>query len=161
MTVIDRLGRRVLLIAGSIGYVISLFAMAAVFYTKEGSLAFFSELFLEGDGFSKTGQMILLAGMLLFVASHAFGCGAVIWVYLSEIFPNKIRARGQAFASTCLWIFCALITWLFPPIVKLFSPGAPFLFFGVCMIVLLFWAIFIMIETKNVSLEEMEQSWAK
>jgi sugar porter (SP) family MFS transporter len=161
MTVIDRLGRRVLLITGCIGYIISLFAMAAVFYTKEGSLAFLSGMLLEGDGFSKTGQMVLLIGMLLFVASHAFGCGAVIWVYLSEIFPNKIRARGQAFASSCLWIFCALITWLFPPMVKLFSPGAPFLFFGVCMIGLLFWAIFIMIETKNVPLEEIERKLIK
>ncbi len=155
MTVIDRLGRRVLLIAGTIGYIVSLFAMAAVFYTKEGSLTFFSDMFLEGGNFSKTGQMVLLIGMMLFVASHAFGCGAVIWVYLSEIFPNKIRARGQAFASTCLWVFCALITWLFPPIVKMLSPGAPFLFFGICMIILLFWAIFVMKETKNVPLEEM------
>jgi sugar porter (SP) family MFS transporter len=155
MAMIDRLGRRVLLITGSIGYVISLFVMAAVFYTKEGNLTFLSKLFLDGDGFSKTGQMTLLVGMLLFVSSHAFGCGAVIWVYLSEIFPNKIRARGQAFASSCLWIFCALITWLFPPIVKMLSPGAPFLFFGACMIILLLWAIFVMKETKNVPLEEM------
>jgi sugar porter (SP) family MFS transporter len=155
MAVIDRLGRRILLIVGSIGYIVSLFAMAAVFYTKEGSLEFLSGVFLEGDGYSKTGQMFLLVGMLLFVASHAFGCGAVIWVYLSEIFPNKIRARGQAFASSCLWIFCALITWFFPVAVKMFSPGAPFLFFGVCMTVLLLWSIFIMIETKNVPLEEI------
>lgn len=161
MLVIDRLGRRLLLIVGSIGYVVSLFAMATVFYVKEGHLSFFSGLFLDGDEFSKTGQMVLLAGMLLFVASHAFGCGAVIWVYLSEIFPNKIRARGQAFASCCLWVFCALITWLFPPIVKLLSPGAPFLFFGVCMILLLAWALFIMIETKNVPLEEIERRLAK
>ena len=160
LSVIDKLGRRLLLIVGSIGYIISLFAMAAVFYTKEGSLGFLSELLLDGEAFSKTGQMVLLAGMLLFVSSHAFGCGAVIWVYLSEIFPNKIRARGQAFASSCLWIACALITWLFPPIVKVLSPGAPFLFFGVCMIVLLFWAIFIMFETKNVPLEEIERKWA-
>ncbi len=155
MTLIDRLGRRLLLIVGTIGYILSLFAMAAVFYTKEGSLEFLSGILLHGDGFSKTGQMVLLVGMMLFVASHAFGCGAVIWVYLSEIFPNKIRARGQAFASTCLWVFCALITWLFPPIVKILSPGAPFLFFGVCMIILLSWSIFIMKETKNVPLEDM------
>ncbi len=171
MAVIDRLGRKVLLIIGTFGYIVSLFAMAAVFYTKEFHLSFlegtdisktgqmvlalFSGLFLEGDTFSKTGQMVLLIGMMLFVASHAFGCGAVIWVYLSEIFPNKIRARGQAFASSCLWIFCALITWLFPPIVKMLSPGAPFLFFAACMIILLFWAIFVMKETMNVPLEEM------
>jgi len=92
LAVIDHLGRRLLLIIGSIGYVVSLFAMAAVFYTEQGHLAFLSELLLEGDGFSKTGQMILLIGMLVFASSHAFGCGAVIWVYLSEIFPNKIRA---------------------------------------------------------------------
>lgn len=155
MTLIDRLGRRILLIAGSIGYIVSLFAMAAVFYTKQGSLDFLSGLFLEGEDYSKTGQMVLLVGMLVFVASHAFGCGAVIWVYLSEIFPNRIRARGQAFASACLWVFCALITWVFPVAVKMFSPGAPFLFFAGCMIILLLWAIFIMKETKNVPLEEM------
>jgi len=159
LSMIDKLGRRVLLIVGSIGYVVSLFAMAAVFYTKEGNISFLSGLLLDGDAFSKTGQMILLIGMMLFVSSHAFGCGAVIWVYLSEIFPNKIRARGQAFASAWLWVSCALITWIFPVAVKMFSPGAPFLFFGVCMIALLCWAIFTMKETKNIPLEEMEKRW--
>jgi len=155
MAVIDFFGRRILMIIGSVGYVVSLFAMAAVFHTKEGALGFLSGAFLEGDGYSKTGQMTLLVGMLLFVASHAFGMGAVIWVYLSEIFPNRIRARGQAFGSFCLWVFCALVSWFFPVAIKMFSPGAPFLFFAVCMTGLLFWAIFIMIETKNVPLEEI------
>lgn len=157
IAVIDKLGRRVLMIAGSIGYVISLFAMAAVFYVREGSLGFLSSALLEADGitFTSAGKYLLLGGMLAFVASHAFGMGAVIWVYLSEIFPNRIRARGQAFGSFCLWVFCALVSWVFPVAVKQLSPGAPFLFFAVCMTGLLFWAIFIMIETKNVPLEEI------
>jgi len=96
-----------------------------------------------------------LGGIGVGGASHAFGMGAVIWVYLSEIFPNRIRAKRQAFASSCLWIFCALITSVFPLAVKMFSPGAPFLFFAICMTGLLLWAVFIMIETKNVPLEEI------
>ena len=135
--------------------------MAAVFYVREGSLGFLSSALLEADGvsFSSAGKYLLLGGMLFFVASHAFGMGAVIWVYLSEIFPNRIRARGQAFGSSCLWVFCALVSWTFPVAVKQLSPGAPFLFFAVCMTGLLFWAIFIMIETKNVPLEEIHNKF--
>jgi len=157
MAVIDKLGRRILMIVGSIGYVISLFLMATIFYVREGSLGFLSSALLEADGlaFTNTAKYLLLGGMLFFVASHAFGMGAVIWVYLSEIFPNRIRARGQAFGSFCLWVFCALVSWTFPVAVRQLSPGAPFLFFAICMTGLFFWAIFIMIETKNVPLEEI------
>ena len=103
LAVIDKFGRKVLMIAGSIGYILSLGTASAVFFTF-------------GTDFSNTGGTVLLTALIVFIASHAFGQGAVIWVFLSEIFPNRVRARGQALGSFTHWVFAALISQTFPMI---------------------------------------------
>ena len=105
------------------------------------------------------GILIVLGGLMLFIASHAFGQGACIWVFLSEIFPNRIRAQGQAFASLILWVLCALVTQLFPPLLALFGPTSIFLGFAGLMVLQLLWVIAFMPETKQISLEEMQKKW--
>ena len=98
----------------------------------------------------------MLAGLLLFIASHAFGQGAVIWVFISEIFPNRVRARGQALGSTTHWVMAALISWTFPIIAE--RPGGhAFAFYAAMMFLQLLWALFLMPETKGVPLEEIQK----
>jgi sugar porter (SP) family MFS transporter len=137
MTVIDQFGRRRLMLAGSIGYILSLSAAAACFYTGRGG-------------------KLLLGSLLLFIASHAFGQGAVIWVYISEIFPNRVRARGQALGSFTHWTMAAAISWTFPMIARQ-SGGHAFAFYALCMIGQLLWVLFVMVETKGVSLEQIQR----
>jgi len=135
--VIDHFGRRKLMIAGSVGYILSLSAAAFAFYTHtEGKL--------------------LLLSLLVFIASHAFGQGAVIWVFISEIFPNRVRARGQALGSFTHWIMAALISWTFPMIADV-SGGHAFAFYAVCMVGQLLWVLLIMPETKGISLEQIQK----
>jgi MFS transporter, SP family, xylose:H+ symportor len=143
MTVIDYFGRRKLILIGSVGYLISLGATAWAFYTY-------------GTKFTPTGSAVVLAGLLLFIAAHAFGQGAVIWVFISEIFPNRVRAQGQALGSTTHWVMAALITWTFPLIARS-SGGHAFAFYAVMMFVQLLWALFLMPETKGVPLEEIQK----
>lgn len=143
LLVIDRFGRKKLMLWGSVGYIISLSAIAVTFYT-------------QGINFSDTGSVIILLGLVIFIASHAFGQGAVIWVYLSEIFPNSVRARGQALGSFTHWFMAALISWTFPIIAEI-SGGHAFAFYTVCMVGQLFWVIYIMIETKGISLEDIQK----
>ncbi len=135
LSLIDRFGRKLLMYIGSIGYIISLSLIAYAFFT---------------DQF--TGMTIFV---FLFIASHAVGQGAVIWVFISEIFPNEVRANGQAFGSFTHWIFAALIANIFP-IVAGFGGGPIFLFFAVMMVLQLLYVRFMMPETKGVSLEDME-----
>jgi SP family xylose:H+ symportor-like MFS transporter len=142
MTIIDRFGRKTLMLAGSIGYILSLGTTAWAFYHYQ-------------TGFTTTGAAVVLASLLVFIASHAFGQGAVIWVFLSEIFPNRVRARGQALGSLTHWLMAALITWTFPVIAARAS-GHVFAFYGVMMIGQLAWVLFVMPETKGVPLEEMQ-----
>ena len=104
----------------------------------------------------KTGSTVVLVGMLVFIISHAVGQGAVIWVFVSEIFPNRIRARGQALASFTLWLVNALITWIFP-VVAAMSPTYIFAFFTGMMTLQLFWVLLVMPETKGVPLEEIQK----
>jgi MFS transporter, SP family, xylose:H+ symportor len=137
MTVIDRFGRRRLMLVGSVGYVVSLSAAAYAFY-------------------SGTGGALLLVSLLVFIASHAFGQGAVIWVFISEIFPNRVRARGQALGSFTHWIMAAAISWTFPMIAAV-SGWMTFAFYALCMIGQLLWVLFIMPETKGISLEKIQQ----
>ena len=137
MTVIDRFGRRRLMLVGSVGYVVSLSAAAYVFYTG-------------------TGGAVLLVSLLVFIASHAFGQGAVIWVFISEIFPNRVRARGQALGSFTHWIMAAAISWTFPMIAAV-SGWMTFAFYALCMIGQLLWVLIIMPETKGISLEKIQQ----
>ncbi len=137
LSVIDRFGRRNLMLVGSVGYIVSLSAAAYSFYTNSG------------------GGMLLVS-LLVFIASHAFGQGAVIWVFLSEIFPNRVRARGQALGSSVHWIMNAAISGSFPYIAAK-SGGNTFAFYAVCMVGQLVWVLMIMPETKGVSLEQIQK----
>jgi sugar porter (SP) family MFS transporter len=143
MTVIDNFGRRRLMLAGSIGYIISLGVTAWAFYRY-------------GTDFTPTGSIVVLAGLLLFIASHAFGQGAVIWVFISEIFPNRVRARGQALGSFTHWVMAAAVSWTFPMIAER-SGGHAFAFYAAMMLGQLLWVVFVMPETKGVPLEEIQK----
>ena len=143
LLVIDRFGRRKLMVVGSIGYIVSLAATAAAFYRY-------------GTEFTDFGSRVVLVSLMVFIASHAFGQGAVIWVYLSEVFPNRVRAKGQALGSFTHWVFAALISWTFPVIAEL-SGGHTFAFYASMMVLQLIWALKIMPETKGVPLEEIEK----
>ena len=141
---IDRLGRRELLKIGSCGYIVSLGMVAYAFYASLSA------------GF-------LISFILLFIASHAMGQGAVIWVFISEIFPNKIRSYGQSWGASTHWIFAAIITLITPIFLDEESgifgqnPWPIFAFFMLVMCIQLFWVITIMPETKGISLEELEK----
>lgn len=137
MSVIDHFGRRKLMLVGSVGYIVSLTAAAYSFY-------------------SGTGGKLLLASLIVFIASHAFGQGAVIWVFIGEVFPNRVRARGQALGSFVHWIMAALISWTFPMIAAQ-SGGHAFAFYALCCVGQLLWVILIMPETKGISLEKIQQ----
>ena len=131
------------MLVGSIGYILSLGATAWAFYTY-------------GTDFTQTGSLVVLISLLVFIASHAFGQGAVIWVFISEIFPNRVRARGQALGSFTHWFMAALISWTFPIIAEN-SGGHTFAFYAVCMIGQLLWVLLIMPETKGISLEHIQK----
>ncbi len=145
---IDKLGRRQLLKIGSIGYILSLAMVGWCFYSDASS-------------------SLLLAFILIFVASHAIGQGAVIWVFISEIFPNKIRAFGQSWGTGTHWVFAAIITLLTPIFLDknagIFkdNPWPIFVFFASMMLLQLLWVIFKMPETKGISLEELEEELTK
>lgn len=141
---IDRLGRKTLLLIGSFGYIISLSLVSFAFYAH-------------------TGPIFLMTFLLLFIASHAVGQGAVIWVFISEIFPNKIRSAGQSFGASIHWVFAAIITLITPYFLDKDSgifkenPWPIFAFFAGMMVLQLIWVITSMPETKNISLEELEK----
>ena len=129
---IDRLGRRSLLIIGSIGCIAAHFATAAAFVFDFG----------------------LLAALCIFpfIVFFALGQGVVIWVFISEIFPQRFRAQGQSFGSFTHWTFCAVLTFVFPAMAAAWAPAAIFAFFGTCLVAHLVWAIFICPETKGTKL---------
>lgn len=145
---IDRLGRKQLLLIGSLGYIISLSLVAWAFY-------------------SNAQPELLLIFLLLFVASHAVGQGAVIWVFISEIFPNKIRALGQSFGASVHWVFAAIITLITPSFLDekdgIFrdNPWPIFAFFAFMMLLQLIWVVTKMPETKGISLEDLEKKLIK
>ena len=143
LTVIDKIGRRSLMIVGSIGYLLSLGFLTGVMFMYEGH-------------FDSTSSMLVLVGLLFFIAAHAFGQGSVIWVFISEIFPNKVRGLGQSFGSLTHWVFAAITTFAFPTVIGSWGGGFAFLIFFVCMCGQLFWVLKMMPETKGVPLEEME-----
>ncbi len=134
---IDRLGRRTLLFIGSFGYIASLGLTAWAFFTGH--------------------YTIVPVCIFAFIAAHAVGQGAVIWVFISEIFPNRHRAEGQALGSFTHWIFAALLTTFFPKMVSVFAPGYVFLFFCGMMVLQLIWVKTMVPETKGVPLEQMQQ----
>ncbi|HEV7926646.1 MAG TPA: sugar porter family MFS transporter [Verrucomicrobiae bacterium] len=134
---VDRLGRRVLLIIGSLGYILSLVLVAWAFFT--GHFGF------------------VPVCIFVFVAAHNIGQGAVIWAFLSEIFPNRQRAEGTALGCSTHWIFAALITTFFPKVVSAFAPGYIFTFFALMMVLQLVWVVTMVPETKGVPLEQIQQ----
>ena len=136
--IIDRFGRRPLLLVGSVG---TAAAMALTAY------AFYSE--------SVSGTLVLV-GLLGFIAFFALSQGAVIWVFISEVFPNTVRSKGQSLGSFTHWFMAALVSWVFP-VVAGASGGHAFAFFSAMMVLQFFFAWKIMPETKSLSLEELEQ----
>ncbi|NWF89760.1 MAG: sugar porter family MFS transporter [Ignavibacteriaceae bacterium] len=142
LLIIDQFGRKKLMLVGSIGYIISLGTTAWTFYSF-------------GTSFNEVGSYVVLISLILFIASHAFGQGAVIWVFISEIFPNRVRARGQALGSFTHWVMAALISWTFPMFAEV-SGGHTFAFYAICMIAQLIWVIKVMPETKGISLEKIQ-----
>jgi SP family arabinose:H+ symporter-like MFS transporter len=134
---IDRLGRRTLLYIGSFGYIASLGLVSWAFFTGHHG--------------------IVPACIFGFIAAHAVGQGTVIWVLISEVFPNRHRAEGQALGSFTHWIFAALLTTFFPKMVSVFPPGYVFLFFCGMMVLHLIWVKTMVIETKGVPLEEVQK----
>ena len=141
---IDRAGRKTLLIIGSLGYIISL-AMVAIAFKTGASPGF------------------LMTFLLMFIAAHAIGQGAVIWVFIAEIFPNKVRALGQSFGASTHWVFAAIITLLTPVFLDskngIFkdNPWPIFAFFAFMMLLQLIWVLTKVPETKGASLEELEK----
>ncbi|GAB5475418.1 MAG: sugar porter family MFS transporter [Maribacter sp.] len=135
---IDRLGRRQLMYYGSFGYIISLALVAAAFI------------------FSWEGIAVPIF-LFLFIASHAIGQGAVIWVFISEVFPNHLRGSGQAFGSSVHWVLAWLIPSSIPFLFSWIGPGPVFAFFAFMMVLQLAWVHFLMPETKGISLEELSK----
>lgn len=140
---IDKIGRRLLMIVGSIGYIIS--------------LTLVSIAFLKGwQGIS------IPIFLFLFIASHAIGQGAVIWVFISEIFPDNLRAQGQSFGSSVHWVLAALITLFMPVALSAFpNPGYVFMLFSGMMVLQLVFVLYLMPETKGVSLERLSKTLIK
>jgi sugar porter (SP) family MFS transporter len=139
LLLIDRFGRRFLMYIGSFGYIISLSAIAWAFFTQ-------------------TFTGILVPSLIfLFIASHAIGQGAVIWVFISEIFPNAVRSFGNSLGSSTHWVFAALIAGNFVYIESVFGGGPIFAFFAFMMFLQLLFVWKLMPETRNISLEEMEE----
>lgn len=135
---IDRLGRKTLMYIGSIGYIISLSLVSAAFFLNWGGLAVPIFLFM-------------------FIASHAIGQGAIIWVFISEIFPNNLRASGQSFSTSTHWVLAAIIPSLVPMLFSSIGAGVVFMVFAIMMVFQLLFVIFMMPETKGVSLEELSK----
>ena len=94
--------------------------------------------------------------LLIFIAAHGFGQGAVIWVFISEIFPNRVRARGQALGSFTHWTMNSVISWTFP-IIAAAAGWMAFAFYALCMVGQLVWVLTVMPETKGVSLEKIQE----
>jgi len=142
ITLIDKLGRKSLMYIGSIGYIISLTLISLSFILDWGGIA-------------------LPIFLFLFIASHAIGQGAIIWVYISEIFPNHIRSYGQSFGVSTHWVLAAIIPSLIPYLFGVVGPGIVFAFFAFMMVLQLLFTHFIMPETKGVSLEDLSKKLIK
>ncbi len=141
---IDRIGRKILLLIGSIGYIISLAAVAWCFYNHLSA-------------------GLLVTFLAMFIASHAIGQGAVIWVFISEIFPNRIRAMGQSFGAGTHWVCAAFITLISPIFIDdkkgIFkdNPWPIFAFFSFMMVLQLIWVLTKVPETKGRALEQIQK----
>jgi sugar porter (SP) family MFS transporter len=141
LRVIDRVGRRKLLLTGAIGTAVALAGVALIFATGQG-------------------KPLLLWMLITFIAFFAFSQGAVIWVYLAEIFPTPVRSRGQALGSATHWGMNVIIAQAFP-MIALHTQALPFVFFSVCMVLQFFVVLAMFPETRGVELESMEQALKK
>ena len=137
MTVIDRVGRKTLLLIGGAGMVFCLGGVATVFFTQRH-------------------QAMLVWLLVAYIAFFAISQGAVIWVYISEVFPNRVRSKGQSLGSSTHWIMNALIAFSFPVIAQRFGGAYPFVFFAAMMALMFFVVLFTYPETKGVTLEQMQ-----
>ena len=142
MMLIDRSGRKRLLLVGSIGYIVSLSAVAWAFDSGAGGL-------------------LIVLFIFLFIASHAIGQGAVIWVFIAEIFPNNVRAKGQSLGCGTHWVFAAMITLLMPTVLSVFEAQTIFAFFAFMMVLQLLFVIFLMPETRGRTLESLAEQLAR
>lgn len=138
MSIIDRVGRKILLLIGSIGTALSLFCVSYIYYTG-------------------IAQNMLLYLFIFFIASFAISQGAVIWVYISEIFPTQVRAKGQSLGSFTHWVLCALVSYAFPILAK-GAPHLPFMIFAIMMLVQFFVVALFFPETKVRNLEDCNGS---
>ena len=137
MTVIDKIGRKPLLLIGSVGTAFCLFGVSAIFFSNQH-------------------QAALVWLLVAYIGFFAISQGAVIWVYIGEVFPNLVRAKGQSLGSSSHWVMNAIISLTFPLFAK--SSGAyPFVFFGAMMVLQFFVVLLVYPETKQVSLEQMQQ----
>ena len=137
MYLIDKMGRKTLMTIGSIGYIVTLLGVAYSFYSGA-----------EGT--------IVVLFVSLFVGAHAIGQGAVIWVFIAEIFPNSVRAQGMSWGSGTHWVLAALITMITPTVLDAFDAEIIFLFFAMMMTLQLFWVRMYMPETKGRQLEDLQ-----
>jgi SP family arabinose:H+ symporter-like MFS transporter len=137
VSVIDKLGRKTLLLVGAVGMVFCLIFVAILFQTHSH-------------------QSALLPLLVLYIVTFAISQGAVVWVYLGEVFPTRVRAKGQSLGSTAVWITNAIIAGVFP-IIAVHHAALPFYFFAAMMLLQFFIVLFIYPETKNLSLEQMQR----
>lgn len=137
---IDRVGRRVLMMIGSAGLICSLFLVAFTFYSGE------------------LNSFAIPVYIMVFIAFFALSQGAVIWVFISEIFPNQVRAKGQTLGSSTHWVMAALIAFGFPYLAEKLGGAVTFSFFGAMMILQLLFVWRLMPETKGKSLEQIESN---
>jgi sugar porter (SP) family MFS transporter len=142
MLLIDRSGRKTLMLIGSLGYIVSLSAVAWAFYTGAGGI-------------------LVVLFVFLFIASHAVGQGAVIWVFIAEIFPNNVRAKGQSLGCGTHWVFAAMIALLMPYVLSVFEAQSIFAFFAFMMVLQLLFVVFLMPETRGRTLESLAEGLAK
>ncbi len=136
MSVIDKLGRKTLLLIGSVGTALSLAGVAAIFFLN-------------------VHQSLLVWLLVSYIFFFAISQGAVIWVYISEVFPTRVRSKGQSLGSSAHWITNAIIAWTFPILARK-SGGTPFVVFAAMMVLQFFVVLFIYPETKGFTLEEMQ-----
>lgn len=139
MVLIDKFGRKTLMYIGSLGYIFSLLFVAYCFQNNVNGTS-------------------VMIGLFVFIAAHAIGQGTVIWVYISEIFPNSVRANGQAVGSSTHWILAAIVAGVFPFFAGKFGVQYTFLFFAGMMVLQLLYVWKMMPETKGKALEDIEQS---
>lgn len=142
MYLIDRIGRKQLMYYGSVGYIVSLTLVSCAFFFNWGGL-------------------VMPVLLFLFIGAHAIGQGTVIWVFISEIFPNHLRGSGQSFGSSVHWILAAVVPSLVPVLFTTIGPGTVFGFFAFMMALQLLFVAFMMPETKGLSLEELSKKLIK